>query len=691
MTIALACRYNLAVKILVAVALALLACGAPVHAQDRVEELEAELESARGTERVRLLNLLAREVQINAPRDSIAHAQEALELAESLGDVEGQAAALNTLGIAHYLLAEYNTALDYYRDSLPLAEQAGNDEGVANALNNIGVIHYMWGEYDRTLEYYSRVLEIRKRTGDKHGMAVCHNNLGNVYYATQRYDEALQHLSEALELYTKTGDERLAASTLNNIGLLYHDLERFDDALHNLERALVIEERINDKPGIALSLNNIGMVYDAWDKHREALDYYQRSLRVREKIGDRQGAGICRQNIGLAYAALGDFDRALDYQTEALEIATALNIREMLRDAHLGLSETYERMGDFEQALESYRRYQEVNAELFDEETGRRLAELQARFEVERKDREIEVLVKNQEIQRTVRNAIVVVSVLLLILVVSLYIGYRLKARANREMKKTHKALKIAQAERERAARAELTHVSRVATLGELAAVLAHELNQPLTAILANSQAARRLLASDRADREDVDEALADIVAGAGHASDIIKRLRELLRRGDVTREPLDVNATIRDVETFALAAARRHDATLTLNLADGLPRVSGDRVQLQQIVLNLVHNAAEAMETTAEAERAIVVTTSLEADATVLVAVRDAGSAPDDRVLHRMFEPFFSTKTEGLGMGLPICQTIVESHGGRLWASRNPDRGLTVQFTVPADTGDRG
>lgn len=683
-------RYNRPVKSLILAVCLAVACSTTLLAQTRVEELEADLHSATGTERVRLLNLLAREVQVNAPRDSIAHADEALTLAKSLDDLDGQSAALNNLGIAHYHLGEYNTALGYYENSLRLAERIENDERVANALNNIGVIYYMWGEYDRTLEYYSRALEIRKRSGDLHGTAVAVNNLGNVYFETERYDEALKHLLEALDLYTQTGDERLAASTLNNIGLLYQETERLDEALESFERALANEERINDKPGIALSYNNIGLIYQSRGQYGEALDVFRRSLQVREEIGDRPGTGICRQNIGQVYAALGDFELALQYQNEALEIADELNIREMQGDGHLGLSDTYELMGDYRRALDSYRRYQEVSAKLFDERTAHRLADLQARFEVERKDREIGLLVKNQEIQRTVRNAIAVVSVLLFIVVVSLVVAYRLKARANREVENAHEALMVAQAERERAARAELAHVSRVATLGELAAALAHDLNQPLTAILANGQAARRLLASGRSERGEIDEALADIVDGAGHASEIIKKLRELLRRGDVTRKRLDINETVGGVEAFALADARQHGATLTMNLASGLPPVSGDRVQLQQVLLNLVHNGAEAMMNIPDQERAIVVSTSLEEPATVLVAVRDAGSAPDERVLNRMFEPFYTTKQEGLGMGLPICQTIVESHGGRLWASRNADRGLTVQFTLPVDSGDR-
>jgi signal transduction histidine kinase len=120
------------------------------------------------------------------------------------------------------------------------------------------------------------------------------------------------------------------------------------------------------------------------------------------------------------------------------------------------------------------------------------------------------------------------------------------------------------------------------------------------------------------------------------------------------------------------------------VNLASGLPPVSGDRIQLQQVLLNLVHNGAEAMTETPKERREIVVTTSLQGSDMVLVAVRDAGPPVEDQVINRMFEPFYTTKSEGLGMGLPICHTIIEAHGGRLWPTRNPDGGLTVQFTVP-------
>ena len=670
-----------------AVVLLLFAIGGAPHAQTEIEDLEAQLESARGTERVRLLNRLAGASQVNSPSESLEHAAAALQLAESLSDREGQARALNNLGIGHYFLAEYSQALEYYLRSLAVAEAMGDQDRIASALNNIGIIHFVWGEYDETLRYYSRVLEIRQDGGNPRGLAAAHNNFGNVYYATGRYEESLEYYADALLLYREIDDPRMVASTLNNIGQDYHKLGQMDEALGRLEEALEIEEQLDDKPGMAQSLNNLGLIYGDLGRVGESLEYLRRSLAVRREIGDRQGAAVCHQNMGQVYASSGDHRRALDHLDEALEIAREIQVKEIQRDVHRILAETHESMGNTERALDSYRRHQEIADELLDEQTSRQMAELRARFELERKDREIEVLRKNQELQRVVRNVFLGGSILLVLLVLLLYNRYRLKERANQEMRKANEALKLAQTERDKAARAELTHVSRLVTMGELATALAHELNQPLTAILSNAQATRRLVAVPEVDKKEVDEALGDIVNGAGRARDLIQRLRELVRRREITREPLQVNDVLSDIEPIVRADTDRHGVRLVLELGSDLPTVRGDRVHLQQVALNLVRNGTEAMAGAGTIEREITLSTRAGDEDGVVVEVQDSGPGADQDVLDRMFDPFFTTRTEGLGMGLTICSSIIEAHGGRLWAEPNPDRGLTVRFTVPGSS----
>jgi PAS domain S-box-containing protein len=238
--------------------------------------------------------------------------------------------------------------------------------------------------------------------------------------------------------------------------------------------------------------------------------------------------------------------------------------------------------------------------------------------------------------------------------------------------------------------RQELAHVSRLTVMGELAASLAHELNQPLTAILSNAQAAQRFLAADGGNTQEVQAILEDIVADDKRAGEVIRGLRGLLKRGDLEFASVDLNSEIRSVIQLVRGDAIMRNVSIILELDPDLPPVRGDRVQLQQVVLNLVVNGLEAFGETGTGERTLVVRTERAAEHTVRVAVRDAGSGIPLERLRRMFEPFYTTKREGLGMGLSICRSILERHGGRLWATNNPNRGATLHFSLPLDDGVR-
>jgi PAS domain S-box-containing protein len=237
--------------------------------------------------------------------------------------------------------------------------------------------------------------------------------------------------------------------------------------------------------------------------------------------------------------------------------------------------------------------------------------------------------------------------------------------------------------------RKEVTHLTRVAILGELSGALAHELNQPLTAILSNAQAGQRLLARTPLDPALLAEILDDIVTDDLRAGEVITRLRALLRRGEASFQSLDLN----DVATEVLALARselieRH-VTVSTRLAPGLPRIFGDRVQLQQVMLNLLLNGCEAMSTKRPAERMLTMSTALDGHDFLLASVADRGNGIPPDTANRLFEPFFTTKSKGLGLGLSICRSIIVAHGGRLWADNNPDGGATFTFAVPMQHGE--
>jgi two-component system sensor kinase FixL len=232
--------------------------------------------------------------------------------------------------------------------------------------------------------------------------------------------------------------------------------------------------------------------------------------------------------------------------------------------------------------------------------------------------------------------------------------------------------------------RQELAHVTRISTLGELAASLAHELNQPLTAILSNAQAAQRFLAAEPANLEEISEILQDIVQDNSRASEIIRRMRALVKKEQLAFASLDLATLIRDVVALIHSDAILHGIRVLLELNLYLPPVWGDKVQLQQVVLNLLLNAFDAMQDCPANQHEVVVRAELDGVHMTKVAVRDCGTGLTGDKLDRIFLPFYTTKRDGLGMGLSISRSIIEAHGGHLWAENNPDRGATFCFTLP-------
>ena len=242
---------------------------------------------------------------------------------------------------------------------------------------------------------------------------------------------------------------------------------------------------------------------------------------------------------------------------------------------------------------------------------------------------------------------------------------------------------KIAELERARKQQLELAHMSRVTLLGELSASLAHELKQPLTAILSNAQAALRFLNDESADLNEVREILKDIAASDRRASEIIGRMRAMMTKGGAEVEPRDLHADIHQVLLLLRSDLVERNVEVTTRLADDLPLVSGDHIQLQQVLLNLIINGCDAMHDNAPDERQLAVETQHDGPDFVRVSLIDRGNGIAPDMLEKIFEPFYTTKSHGLGMGLSICRAIIEAHGGRLWATNNTSRGTAFHFTL--------
>jgi C4-dicarboxylate-specific signal transduction histidine kinase len=234
-------------------------------------------------------------------------------------------------------------------------------------------------------------------------------------------------------------------------------------------------------------------------------------------------------------------------------------------------------------------------------------------------------------------------------------------------------------------ARSELAHVARVTTVSALTASIAHEVNQPLSGIITNAGTCLRMLAADPPDVDGARDTARRTLRDGNRASEVITRLRALFSKREFTLEPLDMNDVTREVVALSLSDLQRNRIALESEFASELPLITGDRIQLQQVVLNLLRNALDAMTTVHDRPRQLLIRTARDADNRVRVTVRDAGVGLDAQSMNKLFDAFYTTKTDGMGIGLSVSRSIIETHRGRLWAEPNDGPGATFSFSIPA------
>jgi C4-dicarboxylate-specific signal transduction histidine kinase len=234
----------------------------------------------------------------------------------------------------------------------------------------------------------------------------------------------------------------------------------------------------------------------------------------------------------------------------------------------------------------------------------------------------------------------------------------------------------------------ELGHANRVATMGQLTASIAHEVKQPIGATVTNAQAGLHFIGAPTVDLDEVGQILKDIVRDGNRAGEVISRIHDFIKKAPPRRDRLEINGAIRELIELTRGAAVKNGVSVHAQLADGLPIVQGDRVQLQQVLLNLILNAIEAMSDLVDGARELLISSGPTESGGVLVMVRDSGPGLAPATLERVFDSFYTTKPSGLGMGLSICRSIVGAHGGHLWANANAPRGAVFQFTLPAVEG---
>ena len=665
------------------------------------EALELADKSADSPDRARVY-LTCGEIQIRTGHSEAALTciENSLAVADRLQSKEAQANAMNLLGIVHGSSGNYKQALDFFQKVLQLHESENNLEGIVSALNNIGQGYAHLGEFNKSLTHQQRALEVQRSTGDESRCADILNNIGLNYGHLSLWAEALDNHLQALKIHEDTGNLVGQANALSNIGMIYGQLQNHDQALVCFQQTLEMRKKMGDRRGECISLSNIGQALDASGNNTEALQHYidalsiarklkkpyliahivtelgrihlqednlaaaeqwlTESLNIRKEIQDQNGNAQTLVELGELYHRQGELEKTQKTFFEALELAEKSENQDLTQAICRRLAEICAELGDYQQALEFSRRHCVISEILYDERNSRSIAEMQARYETEKKEREAEIYrLKNVELAR-----------------------YRDHLEELVEQR-THEL---------REKQDQLLHSERLASLGEMATGVAHELAQPLAVIRASSELGRLICRKPVEDLSDLLAEFESILVETDRAAEILDSMREFSRKTVSASEPIDINESIRKSLVFFTKQFRNHNIELITDLTSDLPEVIINGQHLEQIAVNLLTNARHAVETKSRNgpsgyKMIVHVKTSYDSDGQKLIfSVEDNGIGMTPEQKQECMRPFFTTKDvrEGTGLGLSIVQGILQEFKGKMVIDSTYREGTTIQIIVP-------
>ena len=691
------------------------AAGEPVDPS----KLEARLAVATGTERIDLLIELATAYRRADPARAIGHCREALEMLPATPDEDRELSVLYCLGDVHIQLREYEPGLRYLEQAERLARRVGNKLTLAFALQKMGVALRRTDERGRALEALTEATDLFEDLGHKKGQGLALLAAGGVFSDRGDSRQALEHCFRAYRLFEEVGDLHSIGKALNNIAIQYKFLGQIDEALDFYHRSLEIRQQLGDLEGIGRLLNNIGIVHRRTGDPGKALEIHLRALEIREQLGIPRHIARTLDTIGLDYRDLGEPEQAIAYIQRSLAIweeignrwglASALlhmgqlhrqagryqTAREVLERAlalatEAGLSqlpalgelvEVYGALGLSREMLAAFRRYDAITKEQHDEEKTRSIAEMQARFDADQKEKEIELLQQQQtlqalelERQRGSRRTLVGGFGLVLLIVFLAFNRFRLKAQ---------QALMVETVEQERRVSAQLRELDSLKD--EFLANTSHELRTPLYGIIGLAEslvdgARGELPGPARADLSMLAHSGRRLTALVNDILDFSKLRHHSLK---IEFRPVDLRALVDVVLTLSRPLVGSKELELASHLPDDLPAVLADENRLQQILHNLVGNAVKFTES------GRVEVAAEQQDGRVVVSVRDTGIGIAEDQQERIFEAFAQSdaSTErlfaGTGLGLAVTRELIDLHGGGLGVESVPGEGSTFFFDL--------
>ena len=605
------------------------------------------------------------------------------QLASETGDDGILMTCLADLLVVHSSLGNLDLAVRCGEACLKLAEHLGRKDVYWRISSNIGSVWDKRGNAEKALEYHRRALQQAEELDDPQGIATILNNIAVLHLNVEHYEQALPLLERALELIEPLDLPIHEAGVLRNIGDVMLLAEEFEEALDYHQEALEMCVAVEDEPAIALSCYRLGDTFLALEEYDEALVHLEQAREIQARLGLEGERARTQGAIARAFAGLDRGAEALSAAREGLELTGSYQLKGDRLRVLQDLVEAQAAAGEYRDALETSREAAALERQLRSLDHARTMAEVTAQFDAQDKQNQIEKLESERELQeerlarqQLLRNALVVGAVLLAGLAL---VGWSrfLVGRRNE-----------AALEEKRLLERKLLEGQRLESLGLLAGGVAHDFNNLLVGILGNVSLARSRTDAGSSQRVLLDE----VQLASERAAELAQQMLTYAGKGEFRLVPVDVNHLVSTTCRLLPSAAAR-PARLEMHLDPRNPRALADPTQLGQVVLNLLANAREAIgdESGSIEVRTVLVDRGSSAapddPGQVLLEVRDTGCGMDEATRSRIFEPFFSRKETGRGLGLATVQGIVRGHGGSLTVDSAPGQGTTVRVLLPATT----
>jgi signal transduction histidine kinase len=686
---------KLARKTVFLAAVGVLALSAGVAAQETIPQLERQLAAASPSEKLPLLLRLAEEYASSDPAKGLAYGHQALELAESAANENAQADALLQIAVNHYRRSEYGQSLGFHLRALRLREKIGVPADIGDSLHLIGNVYNFLSDYDQALHYYLRALRLREEIGDSKGASRSLQNIGTVYFKLDDYEKALDILHRSLKLKESIDDRNGQANALQSIGIVYKNLEQYDKALEYYQRSFRMFETMEDTLGLAIAANNLGNLYKEQGDFARAGEYYGKSLEYSRQLNNRWGLANTLNNLGDLRLRQADHAAAEERFRAALALAEEIQSQSLLEETYHHLAELAAARRNFVAAYDWYKKYAETRDRIFNEESDKRIAEMQTRYETEKKEKEIALLNKEKDFHllelerhKTVTNLLILCSLLILVALALLYFRYRTRKRMSRLLGEKNTQLQDLVSK----LRASENHLRElVNTKDKFFSIIAHDLRGPISTF---AQALRELNKHyDEFTPAEIQDYLSELGAQSRNLHNLLENLlhwsQSQTRRLDYRPEPLGIAEMVGQSVGLLRSHAARKGIRAEFSGDPGL-KVYADRNMLAVVLQNLLSNAIKF---SPAGGRVRIDSTATNGQVEVAVVDGGVGISPDDLPKLFRLDVHFTrpgtAREKGSGLGLILCKELVEKNGGTIWVESTPGEGSAFRFTLPRPGAD--